>query len=147
MKGKPGSVPGFFLTGTRQTVDVLNAAGEGNAFLQYDVFHMQIMEGDLAKSLERLRARIGHIQIAAVPDRHEPGTGEVNFDFLLPYLDAMVPDPRGCVWLSNAQVHQRAITGTVVDQYARHRQVLSALDDACKRPLVQRTFGCRRAEA
>src|SRR5437867_3953926 len=63
------SVPGFFLTGTRQTLDVLNAAGEGNAFLQYDVFHMQIMEGDLAKSIERLLARIGHIQIADVPDR------------------------------------------------------------------------------
>jgi hydroxypyruvate isomerase len=83
------SVPGFFLTGTKQTVDVLNAAGEGNAFLQYDVFHMQIMEGDLAKSLERLRPRIGHIQIADVPERHEPGSGEVNFDFLLPYLDAI----------------------------------------------------------
>jgi hydroxypyruvate isomerase len=83
------SVPGFFLTGTRQAIEVLNAAGEGNAFLQYDVFHMQIMEGDLAKNIERLLSRIGHIQIADVPDRHEPGTGEINFDFLLRHLDTL----------------------------------------------------------
>jgi hydroxypyruvate isomerase len=68
---------------------VLNAAGEGNAFLQYDFFHMQIMEGDLAKTLERLLARIGHIQLADVPDRHEPGSGEINFDFLLRHLDSL----------------------------------------------------------
>jgi hydroxypyruvate isomerase len=83
------SVPGFFLTGTRQAIDVLNAVGEANAFLQYDVFHMQIMEGDLARSIERLLPRIGHIQIADVPERHEPGTGEINFDFLLAHLDSI----------------------------------------------------------
>jgi hydroxypyruvate isomerase len=81
------SVPGFFLSGSQQAIDVLNAAGEGNAFLQYDVFHMQIMEGDLACTIERLLARIGHVQIADVPDRHEPGTGEINFEFLLAHLD------------------------------------------------------------
>ena len=81
------SVPGFFLNGSRQAIDVLNAAGEGNAFLQYDLFHMQIMEGDLACTMERLLPRIGHIQIADVPDRHEPGTGEINFEFLLAHLD------------------------------------------------------------
>jgi hydroxypyruvate isomerase len=81
------SVPGFFLSGSRQAIDVLNAAGEPNARLQYDLFHMQIMEGDLAATLERLLARIGHVQIADVPDRHEPGTGEINFDFLLAHLD------------------------------------------------------------
>jgi hydroxypyruvate isomerase len=89
------SVPGFFLTGSRQTLEVLDAAGEGNAFLQYDVFHMQIMEGDLAATIERLLPRIGHIQIADVPARHEPGTGEVNFDFLLAHLDAL--GYSGCV--------------------------------------------------
>ena len=83
------SVPGFFLTRSRQAIDVLNAAGEANARLQYDVFHMQIMEGDLARTLERLVGRIGHVQIADVPDRHEPGTGEINFDFLLAHLDAI----------------------------------------------------------
>jgi hydroxypyruvate isomerase len=81
------SVPGFFLSHSQQAIDVLNAAGEGNAFLQYDLFHMQIMEGDLAITIQRHLARIGHIQIADVPDRHEPGTGEINFDFLLAHLD------------------------------------------------------------
>jgi len=83
------SVPGFFLSRSAQAIDVLNAAGEANARLQYDLFHMQIMEGDLARTLERLLARIGHVQIADVPDRHEPGTGEINFDFLLAHLDRL----------------------------------------------------------
>jgi hydroxypyruvate isomerase len=83
------TVPGFFLSRSAQAIDVLNAAGEANAFLQYDFFHMQIMEGDLASSVERLLARIGHMQLADVPDRHEPGSGEINFDFLLRRLDAL----------------------------------------------------------
>jgi hydroxypyruvate isomerase len=83
------TVPGFFLSRSAQAIDVLNAAGEGNAFLQYDFFHMQIMEGDLAHTVERLLPRIGHIQLADVPGRHEPGSGEVNFDFLLRHLDAL----------------------------------------------------------
>jgi len=83
------TVPGFFLSRSAQALDVLNAAGEGNAFLQYDFFHMQIMEGDLASTVERLLARIGHIQLADVPERHEPGTGEINFDFLLRRLDTL----------------------------------------------------------
>lgn len=81
------TIPGFFLSRSSQTLDVLNAAGEGNAYLQYDVFHMQIMEGDLARTVERLLPRIGHVQIADVPDRHEPGSGEINFGFLLAHLD------------------------------------------------------------
>lgn len=83
------TVPGFFLSRSAQAIDVLNAAGEGNAFLQYDFFHMQIMEGDLATSVERLLPRIGHMQLADVPDRHEPGSGEINFDFLLRRLDTL----------------------------------------------------------
>jgi hydroxypyruvate isomerase len=81
------SVPGFYLTTTHQALGVLDAAGADNAFLQYDIFHMQIMEGDLAKTIERLLPRIGHMQLADVPDRHEPGTGEINFGFLLRHVD------------------------------------------------------------
>ena len=83
------TVPGFFLSRSAQAIEVLDAAGEGNAFLQYDFFHMQIMEGNLAATIERLLARIGHIQLADVPERHEPGSGEINFDFLLRRLDAL----------------------------------------------------------
>jgi len=81
------TVPGFFLTTSRQAIEVLDAAGSANAWLQYDIFHMQIMEGDLARTIERLLPRIGHMQLADVPDRHEPGTGEINYEFLLRHID------------------------------------------------------------
>jgi len=83
------TVPGFFLTRSAQAIDLMNDVGEPNLRLQYDLFHMQLMEGDLARTLERLLGRIGHVQIADVPLRHEPGTGELNFDFLLRHLDAI----------------------------------------------------------
>ena len=83
------TVPGFFLTSSRQALEVLDAAGVANARLQYDIFHMQIMEGDLARTIERLLPRIGHMQLADVPGRHEPGTGEIHFPFLLPHIDRL----------------------------------------------------------
>jgi hydroxypyruvate isomerase len=83
------TVPGFILNRSLPAIDVLNAVGEGNAFLQYDLYHMQIMEGDLAMTMERLLPRIGHMQIADVPARNEPGTGELNFDFLLRHIDSL----------------------------------------------------------
>ncbi|MGQ0512195.1 MAG: 2-oxo-tetronate isomerase [Betaproteobacteria bacterium] len=83
------TVPGFLLNSSRDGIEVIDAVGEPNLMLQYDLFHMQIVEGDLAKTMERLLPRIGHMQIADVPDRHEPGTGEVNFDFLLRHMDAI----------------------------------------------------------
>ena len=81
------TVPGFFLTGSAQAVAILDEVGADNAYLQYDLFHMQVMEGDLAMGMARLLPRIGHIQIADVPARHEPGTGELNFAFLLAEID------------------------------------------------------------
>lgn len=85
----PRTVPGFLLNSSRDGIEVIEAVGEPNLLLQYDLFHMQIVEGDLARTMERLLPRIGHMQIADVPDRHEPGTGEINFDFLLRHLDAI----------------------------------------------------------
>jgi hydroxypyruvate isomerase len=81
--------PGFFVRHTAQALDLIEEAGAPNLRLQYDVFHMQIMEGDLARTLEANIDRIGHIQIADVPGRHEPGTGEVNFDFLFDWIDRL----------------------------------------------------------
>jgi hydroxypyruvate isomerase len=83
------SVPGFFLHHSQQVIDAIDAAGADNAYLQYDIFHMQIMEGDLASTIERLLPRIGHMQLADVPDRHEPGTGEINFPWLLQTIDRL----------------------------------------------------------
>jgi hydroxypyruvate isomerase len=85
----PRTIPGFFLNTSKDGIAAIDAAGADNLKLQYDVFHMQIVEGDLAKTIERLLPRIGHIQIADVPDRHEPGTGEINFPWLLAEIDRL----------------------------------------------------------
>lgn len=82
-------VPGYLLDGTRLALECIAAADRGNIRLQYDVYHMQIMEGDLIRSIERLLPWIGHIQIADNPGRHEPGTGEINFERLFERLDAI----------------------------------------------------------
>jgi hydroxypyruvate isomerase len=83
------TVANCFLRSSAQAAQVLDEVGADNAFIQYDLFHMQIMEGNLAVTIERLLPRIGHLQIADVPGRHEPGSGEINFDFLLRRLDAI----------------------------------------------------------
>jgi hydroxypyruvate isomerase len=80
-------IPGFFLSGSSQALEIIDEVGASNLALQYDIYHMQIMEGDLAPTIERELARIGHIQLADNPGRHEPGTGEINYDFLLGFLD------------------------------------------------------------
>jgi hydroxypyruvate isomerase len=85
----PIDIPGFFLNTSRQALRIMDRVGSPNLFLQYDIYHMQIVEGDLARSIERNLGRIGHIQIADNPGRHEPGTGEINIDFLMGYLDRL----------------------------------------------------------
>jgi hydroxypyruvate isomerase len=79
----------YFLTRSAQALGVLDEVAAANAFLQYDVFHMQLMEGNLAATIERLLARIGHVQIADAPGRDEPGSGEINFAFLLAHIDRL----------------------------------------------------------
>jgi hydroxypyruvate isomerase len=80
-------VPGFYLNRSAQTLALLDEVGAANAYFQYDVYHMQRMEGELALTLEKNLARIGHIQIADTPGRHEPGSGEINYPFLMGHLD------------------------------------------------------------
>jgi hydroxypyruvate isomerase len=82
-------IPGFFLCGTRQAMDIIEAVGSDNLFLQYDIYHAQIMEGDLAHTIERHLGAMAHIQIADPPGRNEPGTGEINFPFLFGLLDRL----------------------------------------------------------
>jgi hydroxypyruvate isomerase len=80
-------VPGFFLSGTRQALEIIDAVGSDNLWLQYDIYHMQIMEGDVGPAIERHLPRIKHMQLADVPGRHEPGTGEIDFASLLSRID------------------------------------------------------------
>ena len=82
-------VPGFWLRTVDQAAELLDAAGRDNVFIQADLYHMQRMGGDLAATLRRLRPRIGHVQFADNPGRHEPGTGELHFAFLFAELDRL----------------------------------------------------------
>jgi hydroxypyruvate isomerase len=81
--------PGFYLSRSTQAMDVIDAVGADNLFLQFDVYHTQVMQGDIVKTFEAQRERIRHVQIADNPGRHEPGTGELNFPFILAALDEM----------------------------------------------------------
>ncbi|MBE0473319.1 hydroxypyruvate isomerase [Rhodoferax sp.] len=80
-------IPGFYLNTTAQALKILDEVGADNAFVQYDIYHAQRMEGELAATMQKQLARIGHIQLADNPGRNEPGTGEINYPFLFAHLD------------------------------------------------------------
>jgi len=80
-------IPGFFLNRTQQAVQIISDVRSENLFVQYDIYHMQVMEGDIARTLQKYLPRIGHVQLADNPGRNEPGTGEINYRFLFRYLD------------------------------------------------------------
>jgi hydroxypyruvate isomerase len=80
-------IPGFFLRRTAQALEIIAEVASSNLFLQYDIYHMQIMEGDLAATIQQHLGRIAHLQIADNPGRHEPGTGEINYQFLFDFID------------------------------------------------------------
>ncbi len=80
-------IPGFFVHNTPQALELIEDID--NAWLQYDIYHMQIMEGNLARTLQMHLDRIAHVQLADNPGRHEPGTGEIHYPFLFRHLDAI----------------------------------------------------------
>jgi len=82
-------MPGFYLSKTEQGIAILDAVGADNAFLQYDIYHAQRMEGELANTIQKYFSRIAHIQIADNPGRNEPGTGEIHYDYLFGLLDRL----------------------------------------------------------
>ncbi|GAP35185.1 2-oxo-tetronate isomerase [Piscinibacter sakaiensis] len=89
----PYDIPGYVLNRSAQAVALMDAvAADGvtdNLFLQYDVYHMQRSEGELAATIERLLPRIAHVQIADNPGRHEPGSGEIAYGYLFALLDRL----------------------------------------------------------
>lgn len=80
-------MPGFHLTNTKQAMALFDEVGAADIFFQYDIYHMQIMEGDLVTTIRSQLPRIKHVQLADNPGRHEPGTGEINYPFVLKALD------------------------------------------------------------
>jgi hydroxypyruvate isomerase len=114
-------VPGFWLDSTSKAIGVMDEVGADNLFLQYDVYHAQRSEGELAATLAKYAGRIGHVQVADNPGRHEPGTGEIHYPFLFAHLDRIgylghvgceyKPAGRtedGLVWLEQARRLLRA---------------------------------------
>ena len=80
-------IPGFLVNTSGQALAIIDAVGSDNLFLQYDIYHMQRMEGELAKTIETNLSRIPHMQLADNPGRHEPGSGEINYSFLFEFID------------------------------------------------------------
>ena len=109
-------MPGFYLNTSKQAMAIFDEVGSDNLKLQYDIYHMQRMEGELAGTIERLFPRIAHFQIAGNPGRHEPDIGEINYRFLFKFIDSLgykgwigaeyKPKGRtedGLTWLRSAQ--------------------------------------------
>jgi hydroxypyruvate isomerase len=90
----PRAMPGYLLRTQQQAHDIVVAVGEPNLAVQFDLYHCQITEGDLTARLRRYLdpaapTRVGHLQVAGVPDRHEPDTGELAHDRLFTLIDAL----------------------------------------------------------
>lgn len=82
-------IPGFFLHDFDHAERLLGELGASNVKLQFDVYHCQVIHGDLTRRLERLFPLIGHVQIANPPDRREPGRGEIDFGHVFATLDRL----------------------------------------------------------
>jgi 2-dehydrotetronate isomerase len=88
----PRNMPGYFITRQHEAHQVCREVGAANLKVQMDLYHCQIVEGDLAVRLREGIAGIGHIQIAGVPDRHEPDQGELNYPYLFELIDSLEYD-------------------------------------------------------
>lgn len=82
-------VPGYFLDDFLHAERLIAAAGISNLRLQFDIYHRQILHGDVATALRRLMPIIGHVQVASVPQRAEPGSGELRDEYLFGLLDEL----------------------------------------------------------
>jgi hydroxypyruvate isomerase len=82
-------IPGFYLNRTAQAISIMDEVGSDNLFLQYDIYHAQRSEGELAATMAKYLARIAHVQVADNPGRNEPGTGEIHYGFLFAELERL----------------------------------------------------------
>ncbi|MFO1284851.1 MAG: 2-oxo-tetronate isomerase [Burkholderiales bacterium] len=85
----PRDMPGYFLRTQAQAHAIREEVGAPNLKIQFDLYHAQIVEGDLTEKLRKYIAHVGHVQIAGVPGRNEPDTGEVNYAHLFRVLDEL----------------------------------------------------------
>ena len=80
-------MPGFFLCGTSQAMEIIDEVGSGNLFVQLDMYHMHMMGEDLERTIEDHLSSIRHMQLADAPGRHEPGTGKIDYSRLFGVID------------------------------------------------------------
>jgi hydroxypyruvate isomerase len=85
----PRDIPGFLINSTSDYERIATQVGDDNLYLQFDFYHVQVVEGDLLRRFERLLPRIGHVQVADNPGRHEPGTGEINYPNIFAVIDRL----------------------------------------------------------
>ncbi|MDB5538590.1 MAG: Hydroxypyruvate isomerase [Devosia sp.] len=109
--------PGGFVSTTADYERIAERVGHDNLYLQYDFYHMQVMQGDLVRGFARLQKVISHVQVADNPGRHEPGTGEINYPFIFAELERLGYDGWiGCEYIP---------AGKTSDGLAWMRQALS----------------------
>lgn len=118
-------MPGYFLHHQQQAHDIVAEVGEPNLKVQMDLYHCQIMEGDLARRIEGHFDGIGHIQIASVPARHEPDEGEVNYPYLFDLLERL-----GYTGYIGCEYNPRAGTSTGLGWLQRYLQANGKADNA-----------------
>ncbi len=100
-------IPGFHLNRTPQALALIAEVGAGQLFVQYDIYHMQRMEGELAGTIKTCWPHIAHLQLADNPGRHEPGSGEINYPFLFGLIDSLgYPGWIGCEYKPAAGTRQ-----------------------------------------
>jgi hydroxypyruvate isomerase len=105
------SVPNYFLTRTRDSGDIARVVGSPNFKILYDIWHMQQMEGNLVRNITEYIDVIGYVHIGDCPERHEPGTGEINFNRIKKTLEGLgyegiyglelepsLPSSESCKW-------------------------------------------------
>jgi hydroxypyruvate isomerase len=96
-------MPGYFLNRSSQAIEIIREAACPNLFLQYDIYHMQRMEGELSNTIKANLPLIKHMQVADTPGRHEPGTGEINYRHLFAFIDQLGYDGwLGCEYVPAA---------------------------------------------
>jgi hydroxypyruvate isomerase len=112
-------LPGFFLSGSQQTLDLIESLPEIELQMQYDLYHMQIMESDLITRLPEVIHQVGHIQFSDVPNRTEPGLGSIDFDEMFNLIDSL--DYDGYV---GAEYFPTIETSRSFEWFNRYRQLL-----------------------
>lgn len=109
-------MPGYFLSRQDDALALIDRLGRPNVKLQFDVYHAQIMEGDITRRIERLAGKYAHVQIASVPERHEPDEGELDYAHVFAAFDRVGYDG----WIG-CEYNPRGVTEAGLGWFAPHR--------------------------